>query len=254
MVFRLGNSSTSPKLPKPSGDSIDSTPSLSSVGTSDDGPSTPSLLVKGGEGNFDKSTISDLVAQFGSASATAWLEFDRYKIWQSPEEIPPSTFRPVLGYMRRDPHIFAWGNPLVSDASALEPTAKAFTKWVEEQDLQLIWSCVDEPLERILSGPSFGWSTVSCIYEDVVDPSHVIDITGPDGGVDKAAGSATSSHLKDLRKNLRRADKACVEAFEVKLDGWTEGLRKEVEEGVVKWRKSKSGLQLASVSVDATWG
>ncbi|KAF4586716.1 hypothetical protein EYR40_010731 [Pleurotus pulmonarius] len=246
MVFGPGNSSTSAHLAKPSGDSA---LSLSSFDTSVDGNYTPSLPGTDGEGEFDKSTISDLVAKFGSASATAWLEFDRYKIWQSPEDIPPSTFLPVQGYMRRDPHIFAWGNPLVSDTSALEPTAKAFAKWVEEHDLQLIWSCVDEYLERVLGGPSFGWSTVSCIYEDVLDPSHVIDITSSDDGVEKAGGSGTSSHLKDLKKNLRRADKVCVEAFEVSSNSWTEGLRKEVEEGVENWRRSKSGLQLASASL-----
>lgn len=250
MVFGLGNSSTPPKPWKTSGHS---TPSLPSVDISVDCDSTPSLPATSGESNFDTSTISDLVARFGSASATAWLEFDRYKIWQSPEDIPPSTFRPVQGYMRRDPYIFAWGNPLASDPSALELTAKAFAKWVEEQDLQLIWSCVDEPLERVLGGPSFGWSTVSCIYEDVVDPSHVIDITGTDSGVDKAAGSGTPSHLKDLKKNIRRADKARVEMFEVNADNWTEGLRKEVEGGVENWRKSKSGLQIAPVSIDNAW-
>ncbi|KAJ3747242.1 hypothetical protein DFH05DRAFT_1521580 [Lentinula detonsa] len=36
----------------------------------------------------DKSTISSIVASYGSSSATAWLEFDRYHIWQA--ELPKS--------------------------------------------------------------------------------------------------------------------------------------------------------------------
>jgi len=49
--------------------------------------------------SFDKSTIADLVAKYGSSSATAWLEFDRYKIWRPSVPIPESEFVPVQGYM-----------------------------------------------------------------------------------------------------------------------------------------------------------
>ncbi|KAJ8481168.1 hypothetical protein ONZ45_g15395 [Pleurotus djamor] len=199
--------------------------------------------------NFDKSTISDLVAQYGSSSATAWLEFDRYKIWQPVEEIPQSTFKPIQGYMQHDAYVFAWGNPLVSDRSALEPTAKAFVEWAVEQGLQLVWSCVDEELERVLGGPSFGWCTVSCIYEDVLDPAHVIDITSQNDAKRKDEGSGASSLIKDLKKNLRRAAKANVEVSEVKGEQWTQEMRKEVEAGIEEWKRSKSGLQIASTTV-----
>ena len=51
--------------------------------------------------NFDKSTIADLVAKYGSSSTTAWLEFERYKIWRPSVNIPESEFTPVQGYMTR---------------------------------------------------------------------------------------------------------------------------------------------------------
>ena len=47
-----------------------------------------------------KSTIADLVAHYGSSSATAWLEFERYKIWRPSRPIAESDFLPVQGYMR----------------------------------------------------------------------------------------------------------------------------------------------------------
>ena len=49
----------------------------------------------------DKSTIADLVANYGSSSTTAWLEFERYKIWRPSVDIPESEFPPVQGYMTR---------------------------------------------------------------------------------------------------------------------------------------------------------
>jgi hypothetical protein len=51
--------------------------------------------------SFDKSSIADLVALHGSSSATAWLEFDRYKIWHPSRQIDESDFLPVQGYMRK---------------------------------------------------------------------------------------------------------------------------------------------------------
>ena len=56
---------------------------------------TPSTL----NADFDKSTIADLVATYGSSSTTAWLEFERYKIWRPSIPIPESEFPPMQGYM-----------------------------------------------------------------------------------------------------------------------------------------------------------
>ena len=53
------------------------------------------------QGNHDKSSIAELVAQYGSSSATAWLEFERYKIWRPEDPIPESEFVPVQGYMQK---------------------------------------------------------------------------------------------------------------------------------------------------------
>lgn len=50
-----------------------------------------------------KTTIADLIATYGNSSATAWLEFERYHLWQAePGQIPESTFAPIQGYMIRN--------------------------------------------------------------------------------------------------------------------------------------------------------
>lgn len=196
--------------------------------------------------SFDKSTISDLIAKHGSSSATAWLEFDRYKIWRasSSDNITQSSFLPVQGYMLRDPFIFAWGNPLVSDPSALEPTAWAFISWAESQNFRPIWSCVDAALEEVLGGPDFNWSTVSCIYEDQVDPGHIVELTSAE-----SQGKEGVHVVKDLKKNIRRAEKENVVVKEMKGSEWNEGDKKAMEAGIQEWKESKSGVQIASVLV-----
>ncbi|RXW23206.1 hypothetical protein EST38_g2639 [Candolleomyces aberdarensis] len=194
--------------------------------------------------SFDKSTIADLVANYGSSSTTAWLEFERYKIWRPSVEIPESEFPPVQGYMTRDDWIFAWGNPLVSSPAALGPTARAFIQFAEEQGLHPVWACADSELEQVLGGEDFGWSTVSCIYEDYVDPAHVIELTSPE-----AKGQEGVHVVKDLKKNLMRAQKYDVHVDEVKTGEWKDEDRKSVEDGIAAWKAGRSGVQIASTTL-----
>ncbi|KAF9036989.1 hypothetical protein BDZ89DRAFT_1100570 [Hymenopellis radicata] len=193
---------------------------------------------------FDNTTLADLVAKHGSSSSTAWLEFERYRIWQAqPNQIPQSTFAPVQGYMTRKHFAFAWGDPLISDVSALEPTVRAFVAWAEQNCLHPIWCCTSEPLEKVLA--DIGWSTVECIYEEVIDPDHVIELTSPE-----SKGHEGVKAVKDLKKNLRRADKAGVQVMEV-TDKWTEDMRTQINDGIEAWKKARSGIQIASTTFSA---
>ncbi|KAI0027886.1 hypothetical protein K488DRAFT_60181 [Vararia minispora EC-137] len=190
--------------------------------------------------DVDKEEIAKLIAEYGSSSNTSWLEFSRYKIWTADKDIPPSTFRPIQGYLRSDPYIFAWGNPLLSDSTALEQTCLEFWKWCKAQKLKLVWCCVDDRMEKVLGkGSKFGWSTVTCIVEDVLDPQNVVELAQSQGG---------GPEVKDFKKNIRRAGREGVEVREIKSDGWKDEEKKEVELGIVAWKEAKAGLQLASTS------
>ncbi|KAF8622411.1 hypothetical protein AX15_007057 [Amanita polypyramis BW_CC] len=190
-----------------------------------------------------KVELTDLVAKYGSSSSTAWLEFDRYHIWRPESPVPESSFLPVQGYMVKESHAFAWGNPLVSDPSALRPTAHQFIEWAERNNLRPAWICVDEDLEEVLAS-EFKWGTVSCVYDDVVNPEHVIEMTGP-----RHKGVEGVHVVKDLKRNLRRAEKAGVYVEEVKDFDWTPQEIKEVEHGIEEWKANKTGLQIASTTL-----
>ncbi|KAL1676967.1 hypothetical protein EV122DRAFT_252875 [Schizophyllum commune] len=202
---------------------------------------------------FDKASIAELVAQYGSSSATAWLEFSRYKIWQAPAPMGGSSFPPVQGFMRQGPWIFAWGNPLVSTPAALEATARAFVQYAA--GARVVWACVDHAMEEVL-GEKLGWSTVHCIYEDVVDPRRVIEVVeAPEKKtkrlVTNAKGKEDREHdeiVRDLKKNLRRAEKANISIEEAHGD-LKEADREAIEKGVADWRKHRHGLQIASTTL-----
>ena len=196
--------------------------------------------IEGDKAVGDKAGIAELIAQYGSSSATSWLEFGRYKIWRPSVPIPQSSFPPVQGYLRSDPFVFAWGNPLVSDPAALEATCAAFIHWAKSQNLRAVWLCVDGQMEQVLGaqGSKFGWSTLSCIVEDFLDPRSVVELAHSHGG---------GSEVKDFKKNLRRAERANVQVREVEQDQWTDAMKKQVEEGISGWKKNKTGIQIASV-------
>ncbi|KAH7909510.1 hypothetical protein BJ138DRAFT_1010655 [Hygrophoropsis aurantiaca] len=203
--------------------------------------------IPSGISTIDPSELADLIANYGNSTSTAWLEKERYRTWRpSPSPTSKSSFPPVQGYLEANGWVFAWGSPIISDRSALKPTAEAFIRWVSSQDLRPVFCCVDVELEEILAG--MGWSTVSCINEDVIDPEHVIELTM--GGEDVEVNNGTTGMVKDLKKNLRRAERANVQVEEVKREDMGDEVKKELAEGIEAWKKSRSGLQLAATSFD----
>ena len=207
-------------------------------------PSTSSRQasdVEADQATGDKAGIADLIAEHGSSAATSWLEFARYKIWRPTVPIPHSSFPPVQGYLRSDPYVFAWGNPVVSDPAALEATCAAFVDWAKSQNLRAIWLCVDGQMEQVLGGQGskLAWSVLSCVVEDYLDPRSVVELAHSPGG---------GSEVKDFKKNLRRAQRANVRVREVQPDQWTDSMKRQVEQGIVDWKKNKTGIQIASVS------
>ncbi|KIJ65980.1 hypothetical protein HYDPIDRAFT_174752 [Hydnomerulius pinastri MD-312] len=190
---------------------------------------------------FSSSKLADLIAKHGRSTTTAWLDTKRYCVWRPSESIPESSFLPAQGYLHTDSWVFAWGGPLVSDKAALKPTVEAFISWVQSHDIRPVYCCVDGELEEILGG--MGWSTVSCINEDVIDANHVLELTRDD---DEGNGST----MKDLKKNLRRAAREEVEVQRIRQDDWSEELKREIEGGISAWKQSRKGLQLAATSLD----
>ncbi|KAI9432301.1 hypothetical protein F5148DRAFT_1310037, partial [Russula earlei] len=169
-------------------------------------PFDSSVYVEADKATGGKAGIADLIAQYGSSPATSWLESGRYKIWHPDDPIPQSSFPPFKA---------------ISDP--------------------ILMFCMGQ-VEQVLGaqGSQFGWSTLSCIVEDFLDPRSVVELAHSHGG---------GSEVKDFKKNLRRAEREDVQVREVQPDQWTDTMRRQVEQGIASWKKSKSGIQIASVSL-----
>ncbi|KAG6330798.1 hypothetical protein ID866_8290 [Astraeus odoratus] len=228
------------------------------VGNTDEQGNSSILPPDPAEGTpIDTAELSDIIAKHGHAPATAWLEKERYRIWRpsgggsksrdtADRASSEPSFLPVQGYLHAGDWVFGWGGPIVdappdseSRRKVLEDTATEFTAWVQAHDLWPVYCCVDRELEDILG--NMGWSTVSCVNEDVMDPEHVLELTS------EADKGGHGSMVKDLKKNLRRAERADVTVTKVPREEWTDELRKEVEEGIAAWKAQRKGVQLAAV-------
>lgn len=118
----------------------------------------------------EKGDLPFLIAQFGSASSTTWLE-SRYKIWRgetSTDEAPR-----IQGYLHHHDWLFAWGDPIcLENAEEMKATAAEMWAWAKKQKRHLVWCCISDSFAEVLAsgvGPkNKGWSTLSCIREDVL--------------------------------------------------------------------------------------
>lgn len=187
-------------------------------------------------------SVAELIAQYGSSASTSWLEHDRYQLWRSSEPIPESSFAPFQGYMESEHYIFAWGDPVVSSPSALPNVARQFSAFCRNRGKNLVWLCINRELTDVLA-EELSWCALCCVMEDEVDPSHIMRLTSP-----VSKGKEGQHIVKDLKKNLAKAEKAGVDISEIKSDQWTEEDRAQIVQGVARWKAGRHGVQLASSS------
>lgn len=115
-----------------------------------------------------KSDLPWLISQFGDACSSSWLE-GRYDVWRgegSTWESPK-----VQGYLKHQKWVFAWGNLLCEPTKEKrKETAEEFVEWAHKEGLKFVWCCVDSGFEEVLAEgvAGVGWSTLSCLKEDVL--------------------------------------------------------------------------------------
>ncbi|KAI5474297.1 hypothetical protein MNV49_003650 [Pseudohyphozyma bogoriensis] len=180
----------------------------------------------------NKADLPKLIAAFGTANATSWLE-GRYKIWRSPHSTKTEPM--VQGYLRSGRYVFAWGNPLCRRED-LARCAEEFVEWCEEKKgrRRPVWCCIDRELEQVLREGVRGksWNTIECIKEDLLHPDHV------------------DLQKKDVKTNRMKAFAAKVVVTEIEVKGPTflpdDNVKEEVEEGLRAWRDNREGTQIAS--------
>ncbi|KAK4056880.1 hypothetical protein OIO90_002130 [Microbotryomycetes sp. JL221] len=184
----------------------------------------------------DKSDLPWLIAEYGHASTTSWLE-KRYKIWRGTST--PERPR-IQGYLESGSFVFAWSNPVCLETyEEMRATADEMYSWAKGRHKHLVWCCITDDFAHVLGegvGPkNKGWSVLSCIREDMINVN------------------AVNLNNKDVKHNLRRAEKANLRIEEMILEGPDfepePRDKKQIEEGIAAWRANRHGRQIASASL-----
>ncbi|KAK4704108.1 hypothetical protein P7C70_g2103, partial [Phenoliferia sp. Uapishka_3] len=180
----------------------------------------------------NKQDLPSAIKKWGSAASTSWVE-ERYSIWRSASSSPK---RPMIqGYLASGRFRIAWGPPCCSPEDR-KACAEEFVAWCKADKHKFVYACIDEAMEKILADENVGgihWQTISCIREDLLHPEHV------------------NLAAKDVKKNRLKAEHAGVHVDELVLKGphWLpeEKVKKEIEDGLERWREARKGTQIASV-------
>lgn len=196
------------------------------------------LLEQPGTGNLiAHADLPALTELYGYSSNTVWTE-PQYKIWRErPDEkvVEPKEGEEhvpgkgaAIGFLVSSGFAICWGNPLcpVGDYGAV---AEKFLKWTERHNLKPLWSCIDIEMEKVLSQPPYEWTAVSCVKEDVVDPTVSHDLSTLD---------------KRVRNKINKATKYGLTVWEESAHLPEKKWQDQAEEGMRAWQAQRKGLQI----------
>ncbi|KAJ1027130.1 hypothetical protein NDA18_003146 [Ustilago nuda] len=188
----------------------------------------PRLTLKvDGESNLrDMQALEKLIANYGDASNTAWLD-DRYKVWRHPETGAAVGYSPFKGYA------MIVGDPLC-DKTQMTQVVSAFLQYIKkEAKLKPIWMMVCEEVEEILGG-RLNWCTLSVLAEERVD--------------DLAKNPARRD--PDIQKKVRHARREGVKIEDYSLnENVPDEVVQETNERIEDWRKNRKGEQMHMTDV-----
>ncbi|CAP67013.1 uncharacterized protein PODANS_4_5110 [Podospora anserina S mat+] len=165
--------------------------------------------------NLEMPTVEKLIANYGDATNTSWLD-DRYHVWRHE---PTGA---AIGYAEENGYALVMGNPLC-DPHQYNIVIRDFLKHMRSQkDLRPLWLLVSAEIEEIL-GSKLGWRTLSCVAEERV----------------------TIADAKKVAKKERQAEDAGVIIKEQPIDEPVpEELRKRIDKRIEDWKAGRTGRQV----------
>jgi hypothetical protein len=169
---------------------------------------------------LDFQTIEQLIANYGDATNTSWLE-PRTEIWR--DEFTGA----AVGFVPQDGFGITVGDPLCHPSQYLK-TMTGYLKYIKkERNLKPLWLLVGSEAEEVLA-TKFNWRTFSVVAEQRVDPAH-----------------NPALHDSDVLRKIRHAEKEGVKITDYALGSPpAEEIKKKVDARVEDWLKNRKGRQV----------
>ncbi|KAF2397525.1 aspartyl-tRNA synthetase [Trichodelitschia bisporula] len=169
---------------------------------------------------IDFQPIENLIANYGDASNTSWLE-PRTQIWR--DEFTGA----AVGYVPQDGFAITIGDPLCHE-SQYQKTIAGYLRFIKkERGLKPLWLLVGSSVEEVLA-TKFNWRTFSVVAEQRLDPSH-----------------NPAQHDNDVQRKIRHAEREGVKIFDIPIGTPVpQEIRDKVDARVEDWLKNRKGKQV----------
>ncbi|KAH7069250.1 hypothetical protein FB567DRAFT_243228 [Paraphoma chrysanthemicola] len=170
--------------------------------------------------NIDFQPIEKLIANYGDATNTSWLE-PRTEIWRDEHT------GAAVGFVPQDGFAITVGDPLCHQSQYLK-TIAAYLKYIKkDRNLKPLWLLVGATVEEVLA-TKFNWRTFSVTGEQRVDPVH--------NPAEKDA---------DVQRKIRHAEKEGVKITDYELGSPPPAdVKQKVDARVEDWLKNRKGKQV----------
>lgn len=174
----------------------------------------------GAESDEELQPLEKLIANYGDASNTAWLD-DRYEVWRHDQT------GAAVGYVPSDGYAIILGDPLCDKCQYAKVTQSFLRYLKKEIKLKPLWLLVNQEMEDVLGG-KLGWRTLTCVSEARVDPA-----------VDPAEQGGNPA------RKVRKAQKEDVKITEIPAgEEVPEDIKAECDQRMKEWLDNRKGTQV----------
>ncbi|KAF2836372.1 aspartyl-tRNA synthetase-like protein [Patellaria atrata CBS 101060] len=169
---------------------------------------------------IDFQPIEKLIANYGDASNTSWLE-PRTQIWR--DEYTGA----AIGYVPQDGFAITVGDPLCHKSQYLK-TITGYLRYVKkERNLKPLWLLVGADVEEVLA-TKFNWRTFSVVAEQRLNPAN---------------NPALSD--QDIQRKIRHAEREGVKLHDIPLGTPVpKEVRDKVDARLKDWLANRKGKQV----------
>lgn len=169
---------------------------------------------------LDFQSIEKLIANYGDASNTSWLE-PRTQIWRD------DFTGAAVGFVPQGDYAITVGDPLCHQSQYVK-TISGYLRWIKkERNLKPLWLLVGPEVEEVLA-TRFNWRTFSVAAEQRLDPTN-----------------NPAAHDHDLQRKIRHAEKEGTRIFDFPIGSPPgQDVRDKIDQRVKDWLNNRKGKQV----------
>ena len=164
---------------------------------------------------MDFQPIEDLIANYGDASNTSWLE-PKFEHWRDPYT------GAAVGFVQHEGFAMTIGDPLCHE-SQYTKTVSAYLRYIKkERKIKPLWLLCGHPVQEVLA-TKLDWRTFSVAAEQRVDPHDIKGLKDP-----------------EVQRKIRHAEKEGIKIHDIPIgEPFPDDLKQQVDKRIADWLDSR---------------